>query len=540
MSLLLILFNILLLMLETSDGIVVSDVYRMFQLEKAGTPFGSQRVSVNLLSTSTLRSGSLSKYIVVLPLKEFNLEVMEDILIQRSAEALLILLPKDPSEISATLQKNWRNYEQELIRKELKAPVYFAYEDDTTKSLYKEVLTASTRPEIIHFIEFLESLVGSQDQYQLVVSDAEATPIQDISLANYQGWLAGAGGINTEGQTLPTIAIVAYYDTFNVAPSLAFGADTSASGVVALLELARLFNKLYDSPKTQGKYNILFVLSGGGTLNFLGTEKWLSSADSRLLDTIEFAICLDTIGNEKELNLHVSKIPKEDNIIKLYNNFNKTASSMKIPFQIIHKKINISNPDIDWEHEQFSRKRIVAATLSHLNAPTPPFSRSNLFDTKVNLAILERNIKFIAESLAKHVYGHNEKEFEVFAGSLAVNSHFIKSWMDALTSFPRFAPLIPLDSPLLIGLQKVLEDYTGAVTNQTFPLESEYTFYGTTKASLSAYRVKPYAFDIILSFLVAIYLSLLYVTLKGPTEAIRSVKKLFAKSDKKVYKKKEK
>jgi hypothetical protein len=55
---------------------------------------------------------------------------------------------------------------------------------------------------------------------------------------------------------------------------------------------------------------------------------------------------------------------------------------MKIPFEFVPKKINISNPDIDWEHEQFSRKKIVAATLSHYTSPPNPLARSHIFDSK--------------------------------------------------------------------------------------------------------------------------------------------------------------
>ena len=52
------------------------------------------------------------------------------------------------------------------------------------------------------------------------------------------------------------------------------------------------------------KDNILFVLSAGGVLNFVGTDKWLSSADSRILDTIKFALCLDAIGKYKDQRKH--------------------------------------------------------------------------------------------------------------------------------------------------------------------------------------------------------------------------------------------
>jgi len=41
----------------------------------------------------------------------------------------------------------------------------------------------------------------------------------------------------------------------------------------------------------------------------------------------------------------------------MHNNFKQTAEEMNIPFQIVHKKVNLSEPTIYWEHEQFSRKK---------------------------------------------------------------------------------------------------------------------------------------------------------------------------------------
>lgn len=42
-----------------------------------------------------------------------------------------------------------------------------------------------------------------------------------------------------------------------------------------LLELARLFSHLYANTQTHARVNLLFLLSGGGKLNYQGSKKWL-------------------------------------------------------------------------------------------------------------------------------------------------------------------------------------------------------------------------------------------------------------------------
>jgi hypothetical protein len=127
-------------------------------------------------------------------------------------------------------------------------------------------------------------------------------------MRNFQGWLAGNSP--SEGQTskldLPTIAVVAYYDTFGAAPDMATGSDSNGSGVVAVLELARLFSKLYNGFRTHGAFNLLFVLTGAGHQNYAGTKDWLQTVDSRILDSLQFVLCLDSIAAvNKEVKLCV-------------------------------------------------------------------------------------------------------------------------------------------------------------------------------------------------------------------------------------------
>ena len=55
---------------------------------------------------------------------------------------------------------------------------------------------------------------------------------------------------------------------------LSYGADSNGSGVTALLELMRIFSRLFNT-SSRPHYNIGFLLSGSGKLNYFGTKKWL-------------------------------------------------------------------------------------------------------------------------------------------------------------------------------------------------------------------------------------------------------------------------
>lgn len=56
--------------------------------------------------------------------------------------------------------------------------------------------------------------------------------------------------------------------------------------MIILLELVKLLSGLYSDPKTRGKYNIIFILSGGGKINYQGSKKWLEDQ----LDSIDSSI----------------------------------------------------------------------------------------------------------------------------------------------------------------------------------------------------------------------------------------------------------
>jgi hypothetical protein len=76
--------------------------------------------------------------------------------------------------------------------------------------------------------------------------------------------------------------------------------------------------------------------------------QWLSSQDIRLLETVEFALCLNGLGSwgEEGLKLHVSRPPKQPAIQELYSRFTEVAAELGIPLEIVQRKVNLGNPRV--------------------------------------------------------------------------------------------------------------------------------------------------------------------------------------------------
>lgn len=154
--------------------------------------------------------------------------------------------------------------------------------------------------------------------------------------------------------------------------------------------------------------------------------------------------------------------------------FEATAKRLGVPFEIVHKKINMSDPHVPWQHEQFARQKVLAATLSSVPAARPHFGAANLFDRRVNAAALARNVRVLAETLAAHLYATNGTD--VFNGDLAVRAVVLArrstscslSWQvspvyleataQGLVRFPRATPYMAHNrdaAALVDGVEKV-------------------------------------------------------------------------------------
>ncbi|KAI3871958.1 hypothetical protein MKX03_016731 [Papaver bracteatum] len=530
---------ILVACVELCDAATVVDVYRLIQYDISGVPYGSRLSNLNHHASSFPFSPGtdLSRTVFVINFRDLNLtSIQEYITEKRQLGGLLLLLPQkfSPSNKEAseeggqTLEHEQTRgllieLEQLLIGANIPYPVYFAFEDDKIDAVLDDI----KRNDALG-----QPATATTGGYKFVVSTPEPKKLASSTLTNIQGWLPGLKAAGDTNQ-LPTIAIVASYDTFGAAPALSVGSDSNGSGAVALLEIARLFFRLYSNPKTRGKYNLLFGLTSGGPYNYNGTQKWLRSLDQRLRESIDYAICLNSIGSlDSELWMHVSKPPENAFIKQLHEGFSDVAADLGVKVGVKHKKINISNSRVAWEHEQFSRVRITAATLSELSvAPGLLESFGGLHDQRplVNPAAVVRSVKLVAESLARHIYGYQGKNIQIFkdGSSLAVNPSYVTSWLDLLSRTPRVAPFLPKNDPFILALKKELEDHTAEVNVQHELLDGIFTFYDSTKSQLNIYQVASVTFDLLLSLVLGSYLILLFCFLVITTRGLDDLIGLF-------------
>lgn len=497
-------------------------VFRMQQFDLQQTLKGSRSSLVNM-EARPLTADMLTRRCVVTRLSDLTIERFKEAIQTLGAGAMLILLPKNTSLTSLEQMQEWQQLERDLLTLEVPVAVYFAYEDKELAEIYEDIKTAINTDQAGSAFEALLG-VASTSGHQMVVNVGEAKEIKDITITSLQGRLAGMG----VDEQLPTIGVVTHYDTFGVAPSLAFGSDDNGSGVVALLELARLFSRLYADSRMQAKYNLVFFLSGGGKFNYQGTKRWLEenldNPETSVLSEVDFVLCLDSISKTDNLFLHVSKPPKEGTpAFELVKEFQAVAEAFfkEINFSMIHKKINLAEETLSWEHERFSlhTQRLPAGTLSHYAEPTV-LGRSSIFDVRNAHSDekLERNIGFIAEVLVRHIFNLTTKGYprnmKVFSGSMTIDSHFVKTWMDYLGGQARGAQLFNKNHPFLSGLEQSLAKFVKEVKKFSAKADRrdpEFMFYDKPETTMFAYRVKPAIFDLFLAVGIASYLGLFYL-----------------------------
>ncbi|XP_015255700.1 PREDICTED: nicalin isoform X4 [Cyprinodon variegatus] len=498
-------------------------VYRMQQYDLQGQAYGTRNSILNT-EARTVEAEVLSRRCVIMRLADFSYDKYQKAL-RQSAGAVVIILPKNMSAMPQDIVQQFMELEPEMLATETIVPVYFAEEDNELLSIYTQTLTSSSSQGSLSAAEVLLH-TATANGFQMVTSGAQSKAISDWAITSLEGRLTGVGG-----EDLPTIVVVAHYDTFGVAPWLSYGADSNGSGVSMLLELARLFSKLYTYKRTHAAYNLLFFVSGGGKFNYQGTKRWLEDnldhTDSSLLqDNVAFVLCLDTLGNGDSLYLHVSKPPKEGTPqYSLLKELETVVSSQypEVKFSMVHKKINLAEDMLAWEHERFGIRRLPAFTLSHLPSHRSA-QRSSIMDVRphVDVSKLSRNTKVVAEALARVIYNLTEKgapgDLQIFTEQMQVQEEHLSAVVDWLTAQPRAAQLVDKDSNVVSTLEYHLSHYLKDVKRHYVKADKrdpEFVFYDQLKQTMNAYRVKPAIFDLLLALCIAAYLGMMYLAIQN-------------------------
>ncbi|NXE82357.1 NCLN protein, partial [Cochlearius cochlearius] len=497
-------------------------VYRMQQYELGGQPYGTRSAVLNT-EARTVEADVLSRRCVMMRLVDFSYEQYQKAL-RQSAGAVVIILPRSISSVPQDVVRQFMEIEPEMLAMETIVPVYFAVEDEELLSIYEQTRAASASQGSASAAEVLLH-TATANGFQMVTSGAQSKAINDWLIPSVEGRLTGLGG-----EDLPTVVIVAHYDSFGVAPWLSHGADSNGSGISVLLELARLFSRLYTYRRTHAGYNLLFFASGGGKFNYQGTKRWLEDnldhTDSSLLqDNVAFVLCLDTLGRGNSLHLHVSKPPKEGTLQHAFLRELEMVVASQFPevkFSMVHKKINLAEDMLAWEHERFAIRRLPAFTISHLETHRDSL-RNSIMDrrARIDTMALTRNTRIIAEALTRVIYNLTEKgapaDLQIFTDQMQIQQEQLESVMDWLSSQPRAAQLIDKDSTFLNTLEYYMGRYLKDVKQHHVKADKrdpEFVFYDQLKQVMNAYRVKPAIFDLLLAVCIAAYLGVAYVAVQ--------------------------
>jgi len=490
--------------------------YRMNQYSLGGAEFGCKSNLVNYEARS-VHAKVVTRRCVLLNMGEVGVDRMRELLAGK-AGSLLIAVPSNTSQLSKQEIENWNEVEEALMEGSTETSVFFTFQQPQLQAIFHEVKTGLNSDHAPTAAAALGNVFHSNG-YQVVGYAPTPAPAKQSTLFTVQGKLT-----TQSRESNPSIVLVAHFDSYGISPHLATSTNSNGSGVAALLEIARLLSKLYTTPGSSPKYDILFLLAGGGKLNYMASKLWLEkritsdTPEGIMLADAEYVLCLDTVG-EKELHLHVSKQPKEGTPAhKMLSVIQEAAQSLyNTSINIVPKKVNLGNPMFSWQHELFTVKRMAAGTLSNFPAHSA-LGRLNTFDSTVNIEALYEHSHILAEAVARYVSNVTDSSVSILHKSNVPNKALLQRTTEFLGSTPRAAVLLQRDSPVISFLEQTLPKFITEVMVSELKAskrDPEFQFFDQTETRLFTYNVKPAVFDLFLALAVFLYLAAVYLCVKS-------------------------
>ncbi|XP_055637291.1 BOS complex subunit ncln [Toxorhynchites rutilus septentrionalis] len=490
-------------------------VQRMSQYDVHGVPYGCRASALNLEAKS-LYTWQTSRHCVVARFQDMTIDQFREI--RAKAGGLVILLPADTSSLSLEEKQHIHLLEQAMMLQEISIPVYFSRYDSKLNVIIDDITktTTSTKQQSSKQRESaISEILGSvsANGYQIVVSGTSHSPNKQSKIPIVQGELTPnkyTPKSSDSENKLPFILVTAHLNTFGLVNGPLKNADAAV-----LLTLMELFSKLHASIP---KYRLMFLLSESGSLlNFQGMKKWLeTNLDENVqMQQAEFVICLDSIGRtsaNENMFMHVSKPPKEGTSMNSFYRILKAVAQRygNRTVEGVHKKINLADTLLAWEHERFSMKRMPAFTLSNLKSHKDPL-RNTIFEDEEEeeqLNKLETNVKILAESLASYISNLPVESIqtsgEIFTGSMGITKDSIRPWLLVRST--------QQNNDLKNAFEKYLKNVK-LTYEKPDAREPDFMLYDDRHAVLNIYNVKPAVFDLFLTCLIVAYLAVIYLAI---------------------------
>lgn len=155
----------------------------------------------------------MSRHCVMEKLQDLSVDHFRNIR-AKAGGALLLLIPQDLSELKPEEKQHLMVLEHAMLAQEISIPVYFAVWTSELENIFIEVAQSSGLNDLSKSAAGAMFQSISANGYQFVVSPGTVTVKQDVKVATIQGHLSG---YNQDGK-VPTVAVVAHYDSFGVAP----------------------------------------------------------------------------------------------------------------------------------------------------------------------------------------------------------------------------------------------------------------------------------------------------------------------------------
>lgn len=304
-----------------------------------------------------------------------------------------------------------------------------------------------------------------------------------------------------EKEPKPKVVICASLDTFSLLQSYRASASNN-SGLIAALELARLLEGI-----DQSEHEVIILLTTGSVLNFHGAVVFANSyAD---IDQVELVLCLDDLSSP-ELYVHLSSKAKTfSQLFQLYLSGSVTDT--------LKRGVNVNAKSLSYQHEQFTRQKVHAITLTSSKDLRPMPVRQRSFDYHCNQEVLAEHIINIAQALSKALQGHG---LTIDEAKLQSN---IAEWEEKLSK-----PRCPLTRDLHKdeGVREIVKHIRSLVTDMATQKVSRkcqgFEYYSSEPLEVVFYTTRPTLYYLLVFIGVCVYILLVWSLIRGSPRAMYS------------------